>query len=208
LPRFSGFIAAVVLAVGCAQPPAEPQQPSVEEKAKPGELPPLPATYVNTPGCPGCLGVTLTLRPDGSYLVRERVGTAEFYDFGRWRRDGDTLELVGGRDFPRRYALRGQDLDSQGGTQGGDLKRAPQLEILRGPFRMVGLYDGATFKECRTGIAWAFADTRAAKVLKEEFVNRKSRQVLVAVDAQFEGAPETLRVFRPVTLLTADACPG
>jgi hypothetical protein len=70
LPRFSGFIAAVVLAAACAQPPAEREQTPVEEKA--GELPPLPATYVNIPGCPGCLGVTLTLRPDGSYLVRER----------------------------------------------------------------------------------------------------------------------------------------
>jgi hypothetical protein len=178
----------------------------VEEKA--GELPPLPATYVNTPGCPGCLGVTLTLRPDGSYLVRERVGTAEFYDFGRWRRAEGTLELAGGRDFPRRYVLRGKDLDSQGGTQGGDLKRAPQLEMLRGPFRLVGIYDGSTFKECRTGIAWSFTDTRAAKVLKDEFVNRKSEPVLVAVDAQFEGVPEMLRVLRPATILSERSCPS
>jgi hypothetical protein len=206
LPRYSGFIAAVVLAAGCAQPPA--QQEEAPAPQKPGELPALPATYVNTPGCPGCLGVTLNLRPDGSYLVRERVGTAEFYDFGRWRGADGTLELVGGRDFPRRYALRGQDLDSQGGTQGGDLKRAPQLEILRGPFRLVGLYDGKTFKECRTGIAWGFADTRAAKVLQEEFVNRKSKPVLVALDAQFEGAPEMLRVLRPATILSEHSCPG
>jgi hypothetical protein len=206
LPRFSDFIAVVALAVGCAQPPARQEDPPVPEK--PGELPALPATYVNTPGCPGCLGVTLTLRPDGSYLVRERVGTSEFYDFGRWRRADGTLELVGGRDFPRRYALRGEDLDSQGGTQGGDLKRAPQLEMLRGPFRLVGLYDGATFKECRTGIAWGFADTRAAKVLKDEFVNRKSEPVLVALDAQFEGAPEMLRVLRPATILSERSCPS
>ena len=178
----------------------------MEEKT--GELPPLPATYVNTPGCPGCLGVTLTLRPDGSYLVRERVGTSEFYDFGRWRRADSTLELVGGRDFPRRYALRGEDLDSQGGTQGGDLKRAPQLEMLRGPFRLVGLYDGDTFKECRTGIAWGFADTRAASVLKEQFASQKSKLVLVALDAQFEGAPEMLRVLRPATILSERSCPS
>jgi hypothetical protein len=206
LPRFSGFIAAVALAVGCAQPPAEREQIPVEEKT--GELPPLPATYVNIPGCPGCLGVTLTLRPDGSYHVRERVGTSEFYDFGRWRRADGTLELVGGRDFPRRYALRGADLDSQGGTQGGDLKRAPQLEMLRGPFRLVGLYDGDTFKECRTGIAWGFADTRAASVLKEQFASQKSKPVLVALDAQFEGAPEMLRVLRPATILSERSCPS
>jgi hypothetical protein len=200
------LIAALVLASGCAQPPAGRDEPPAPEK--PGELPALPATYVNTPGCPGCLGVTLTLRPDGSYLVRERVGSSEFYDFGRWRRADGALELLGGRDFPRRYALRGQDLDSQGGTQGGDLKRAPQPELLRGPFRLVGIYDGSTFKECRTGLAWGFADTRAAKVLNDEFINRKSAPVLVALDAQFEGAPEMLRVLRPATLLSGRTCPG
>jgi hypothetical protein len=175
---------------------------------KPGELPALPASYVNTPGCPGCLGVTLTLRPDGSYLVRERVGTSEFYDFGRWRRTGGTLELVGGRDFPRRYALRGQVLDSQGGTQGGDLKRAPRLEMLRGPFRLVGLYDGNTFKECRTGIAWGFTDTRAAKVLQEQFARQKGNPLIVAIDARFEGSPEKLVMQRPATLLSGQACPA
>lgn len=180
------------------------QKPAEE---KPAELPALPATFVNAPGCPGCLAVTLTLRPDGSYLVRERVGASEFYDFGRWRRSDGTLELVGGRDAPRRYALRGQDLDSQAGTQGGDLKRAPQLEMLRGPFRLVGLYDGATFKECRTGLAWKLTDTRSAKALKEK-LSQKSKPAMVALDARFEGTPEMLVVQRPATLLNADSCPG
>jgi hypothetical protein len=174
---------------------------------KPGELPALPATFGNTPGCPGCLDVTLTLRPDGSYLVRERVGTSEFYDFGRWRRADGTLELLGGRDAPRRYALRGADLDSQAGTQGGDLKRAPQLQILRGPFRLVGLYDGAIFKECRTGLAWRLTDTRSAKALQEE-LSKKRKPVLVALDARFEGTPEMLVVQRQATLLNAESCPG
>jgi hypothetical protein len=192
------------LLLGCAQ-----QVPMEQEAAeeKPAELPALPATFVNNPGCPGCLAVTLTLRPDGSYLVRERVGTSEFYDFGRWQRSEGTLELVGGRDAPRRYALRGQVLDSQGGTQGGDLKRAPQLEMLRGPFRLVGLYDGATFKECRTGLAWKLTDTRSAKALKEK-LSQKSKPVMVALDARFEGTPEMLVVQRPATLLNAESCPG
>ena len=173
----------------------------------PGELPALPATFVNSPGCAGCLGVTVTLRPDGSYLVREQVGTSEFYDFGRWRRAEGMLELEGGRDAPRRYALRGQGLDSQPGTQGGDLARAPQVETLRGPFRMIGLYDGSVFRECRTSIAWGFAPTRAAETLKDEFGKRQEPRVLVAVDGQFEGSPEMLRVVRPVTLLKGGACP-
>jgi len=203
LPRFRVWL--VALLAGCAQPAPPPQEPAAPEQ--PGELPALPATFVNSPDCRGCLGVTVTLRPDGGYLVRERVGASEFYDFGRWRRVDGMLELEGGRDAPRRYALRGQALVSQPGTHGGDLARAPKVETLRGPFRMTGLYDGSLFKECRTGSAWGFAPTRAAETLKEEFGRRQQPQALVALDAQFEGAPEMLRVVRPVTLLKGSACP-
>ena len=97
----------------------------------------LPATYRNTPSCPGCLALTLTLRPDGAYLAREQLGSSEFYDFGRWResREEGALQLAGGRDGPRGYAVRpGDRLEAQPGTQGGDLKRAAALETLRGPF--------------------------------------------------------------------------
>jgi hypothetical protein len=203
LPRSRVWLA--LLLAGCAQQPVVEPKPAEE---RPGELPALPATFVNTPGCPRCLAVTLTLRPDGSYLVRERLGESEFYDFGRWRRAGDALELVGGRDAPRRYALRGEALDSQPGTQGGDLKRAPKPEALRGPFRMEGLYDGESFRECRTGVAWRFAETRAAEALRQQYLKRAEKPALVALDAQFEGAPELLRVLRPATLLNARACPG
>ena len=164
------------------------------EEQKPATLPALPATYVNDPGCPGCLAVTLTLRPDGSYLVRDTLGASEFYDFGRWRFVDGMLDLSGGRDA-RRYPLH-------------SLRRAAQVEMLRGPFRLIGHYDGATFKECRTGLAWELADTRAAKVLKDEFMNRQSAQALVALDAQFDGSPEKLRVLRPAALLDARTCPG
>jgi hypothetical protein len=178
LPRSRVWL--VALLAGCAQPAPLPEAPAAPEK--PAELPALPATFINSPGCPGCLGVTVTLRPDGSYLVREQVGASEFYDFGRWRRVDGILELDGGRDAPRRYALRG-------------------------PFRMTGIYDGSAFKECRTGIAWGFAPTRAAETLKAELSKRQQTQALVALDAQFEGTPETLRVLRPATLLKGSACP-
>ena len=52
------------------------------------------------------------------------------------------------------------------------LRRAAQVETLRGPFRMVGVYDGARFKECLTGISWGFAETRAAETLRQEFRKR------------------------------------
>jgi NlpE C-terminal OB domain len=182
----------LALLVGCAQAPSK----ELESKPEPVQpLPALPATLINDPDCPGCLAVTLTLRPDGSYLVRDRLGASEFYDFGRWKYAGGVLELVGGREAPRRYPLK-------------DLRQAPQVEPLRGPFRMIGLYDGATFRECRTGLAWPLAPTRAAETLKGDFLKGQGSAVLVALDAQFEGAPEVLRVLRPASVLDARACPS
>jgi hypothetical protein len=182
----------VILLVGCAQQPPAKQG---EEKASPEALPPLPATYITDADCPGCLEVTLTLRPDGSYLVRDQLGASEFYDFGRWKYSDGTLELVGGREAPRRYQLK-------------DLRKTAQAQALRGPFRMLGLYDGTGFKECRTGLTWRLADTRAAENLKGDFLKGQGNAVLVVIDAQLEGAPEMLRVLRPAAVLDARTCPG
>jgi hypothetical protein len=185
------LVAALFLAA-CAQPP-----PARQEKKPPppaAALPPLPATYVSDAECPGCLAVTLTLRPDGSYLVRDQLGASEFYDFGRWRYVDGVLELAGGRDA-RRFPLH-------------SLRRVAQVETLRGPFRMLGLYDGATFKECRTGLGWPLAQTRAAETLKSEVLKGQGSAVLVSLDAQFEGAPEVLRVLRPAAVLDARTCPS
>ncbi|HSA91292.1 MAG TPA: hypothetical protein VLF42_15490 [Burkholderiales bacterium] len=190
MPRSSRWIAAALLAAACAQEPAPRQAPEPPPQA----LPPLPTTFVDEPDCPGCLAVTLTLRPDGAYLLRDRLGASEFYDFGRWRYAEGTLELAGDRDT-RRYPLKG-------------LKKLPRVERLQGPFRMVGVYDGAAFKECRTGLAWRLSDTRAVQALKGEIVKAQGRPVLVALDAQFEGSPERLRVLRPAAVLDARGCPG
>ncbi len=182
---------AAALAAGCAGAPGVDD----EKPGAPVPLPSLealPATFVMSASCPGCRAVTLTLRPDSAFVSRERLGSSEFYDFGRWRREGDALELAGGRD-QRRYPL-------------ASLRRAPRVEPLRGPFRMVGVYDGATFRECLTGLSWTLDDTRAANVLKEQVV--KSGKARVALDAQFEGAPEVLRVFRPASILKGTSCDG
>lgn len=171
----------------------------------------LPATFANTPGCDGCLAVTLTLRPDGAYLVRERLAGSEFYDFGRWREEAGALLLEGGRDALRRYGLLPPDtLDSLAGTPGGDLRRQAQVETLRGPFRVVGRYDGAAFRECRTGLAWPIGESRPGERLKEELADRKLAASLVAIDGRFEpqAGREVLVVQRQATLLTGQSCPG
>jgi hypothetical protein len=45
-------------------------------------------------------------------------------------------------------------------------------------------------------------------VLKGELVKAQGSAVLVALDAQFEGSPEVLRVLRPAAVLDARTCPG
>jgi hypothetical protein len=200
----------LLLAAGCAsQPPPEEKAPPPQQQVSP--LAGLPATFVNTPSCDGCLGLTLTLRPDGAYVVRERLGGSEFYDFGRWRQQPDGLLLEGGRDAPRRYALLPPDtLDSLDGTQGGNLRRQAKLEALRGPFRVIGHYDGAMFRECRTGLAWPVAGSRLGERLKEELAEKKLSAALVAIDGRFEpqAGREMLVVQRPATLLSGATCPG
>jgi len=208
LPRFSFFL--LVLAVGCASPEASKEIPG-EKAPSASPLGGLPATFANAPSCEGCLGLTVTLRPDGAYLLRERVGGSEFYDFGRWREAPDGLVLEGSRDASRRYAPKPPDmLDSLPGTLGGDLKRQPQVEPLRGPFRVLGSYDGVAFRECRTGLVWPLGESRPGERLKEEFGLRGVAQALVAIDGRLEaqGGREVMMVQRPATLLTVVACPG
>jgi len=209
LPRSSA--AALLLLAACAAPPQE--APAPPPGGQPAALAQLPATFRNTPSCPGCLSLTLTLRPDGAYMVRERLGSTEFYDFGRWResRAEGMLQLTGGRDAPRLYALRPPGtLVAQQGTQGGDLGRAPELETLRGPFRLVGLFDGKLFKECQTGLAWSLDETRAAQALGEEFRKRQTPALLVSLDGRFEprGRGEALRVLRTASIHNERGCPG
>ena len=203
MPLSRAFV--LLLLAACASP--EP----AEAPARRGELGPLPASFENTPSCSGCLAVTVTLRPDGAYMVRERVGTSEFHDFGAWREARAELRLAGGRDAPRRYAIApGGVLEAVAGTSGGDLRRAPQVESLRGPFRMLGLYDGQVFQECRTGLSWPLEETRAAQALKQELAARQDEAALVALDASFAPGPgrEALRVFRTASILNQRGCPG
>jgi hypothetical protein len=200
---------------GCAQPPGVPDgMPAAGSDADP--LAQLPASFRNAPSCPVCLQLTVNLRPDGSYTVRERLGSSEFYDFGRWQasRAEGLLFLEGGRFDTLRYLLRSPDaLEAQQGVQGGNLKRQPQIDKLPGPFRLTGLYDGGSFKECRTGITWPVDDSRAGGGLKREYQQSKPGQegkpALVAIDARFdeEGGREEVHIQRLPVILAATACP-
>ncbi len=203
----SSALLAALLAAACAGPQAPEREASAAQR-----LAPLPASFANTPSCATCLEVALTLRPDGSYLVRERLGASEFYDFGGWREPPEGgLRLEGGRDLPRSYAVEPPDtLRAQPGTQGGDLTRLAEVLPLAGPFRVVGLYDGDGLVECRTGLRFAVADTRAAAALRKELAARERESLLVSVDVRFEEtrAGEALAVQRTATVLNERGCPG
>jgi hypothetical protein len=214
LRRFSSSLLLALL-VGCA--PQPPQAPVAGSAGGPDPLERLPATFENVPSCPACLKVTLTLRPDGGYAVRERLASSEFYDFGRWQasRAEGLLFLEGGRFDSLRYLLQRPDkLSAQEGVQGGDLKRLAQVERLRGPFRLTGLYDGASFKHCLTGLAWPVDDSQAGGGLKREYLKTEAgmagRPALVAIDARFyeQGAArEEVHIQRLPAILAGSACP-
>jgi NlpE C-terminal OB domain len=213
LPHSRGFGLLLVLFAGCAQ---QPGAPDARNEADP--LARLPATFENSPSCPACLRVTLTLRPDGSYAARERLASSEFYDFGRWQasQPQGILFLEGDRFGTLRYLLRSADtLSADDGVQGGDLTRRAQVEKLPGPFRLTGLYDGARFKDCRTGLAWPVDDSRAGGGLKREYLateaGKAGKPALVAIDARFdeEGTSrEEVHIQRIPAILSGSACPG
>ena len=211
MPRFSAIALLAALAAGCAQGPVAPS--SGGAPARHATLPPLPASFESTQDC--CVKITLNLRPDGAYAMRQVFGPSEFYDFGRWQLSSSDglLFLEGGRDAQRYLVSATDTLRAQDGTQGGDLKRKPQLEDLRGPFRLNGLYDGATFKECRTGIAWPVDDSRAGGSLKQDYQNsapgKAGKPALVSIDARFvlDGGREEVRIQRLPAILDATACP-
>ncbi len=135
----------------------------------------LPATFASTPGCDGCLQVTLTLRPDGAYLVRERLGSSEFYDFGRWREGPD------GR-FSKAGAMR------RGATRccrpirwtrskaaGRRPRRQEKIETLRGPFRVVGLLRRRRVQANAAPASPGRWGTRApGERLKQEFAGKQA----------------------------------
>jgi hypothetical protein len=210
--RLSRALLLAVLLSACAQPGRAPDAPAPLPVAA---LPPLPASFESIAMCSTCGSVALILRKDGGFLLRERVGRSDFSDFGRWTLLADgTISLQGERE-KRRYAPRADgSLDA---LEGGDGKLMPKatIEPIRGPFRMVGLYDGRSFKDCRTGIAWPIDDSRAGGSLREDY--RKSapglagQPALVAIDARFDEedpAREEVRIQRIPAILSATACPA
>lgn len=128
-------------------------------------------TYSGTLLCVGCPArrLTLTIFPDGTFRMLEAdedgAGMRIVHDFGRWSASvdaADTIVLHGdteGARLLRRVAPDGLAIvDNEGreirGLGNATLSRAPQVDPLPGPLRLVGSYlreDGKpVFVDCLT----------------------------------------------------------
>ena len=128
-------------------------------------------TYSGVLSCAGCTPqrLTLTIFADGTFRLREGgvasgVGTQR-YDIGRWtasRESADMIALHGDAQRARLFqrvlpdGLAGVDDDGRDrGPDGTTLPRAPAVDPLAGPLRLVGSYrregEEPVFVECLTG---------------------------------------------------------
>ncbi len=154
------LLLAVLTAAGCGGPDEDPGETA---DAPP---PPTPGLWQGTFPCADCPGieVTLWLRPDGVFFLRQRYlaedgGDERYYGLGRWTWDEDeaVLRLRGGgpeRVFERpaagRLAMRvASDLPHRLGRR-GDLVPFTDSVILEGEYAG----NARRFRECRTGLAW------------------------------------------------------
>jgi len=108
-------------------------------------------------------GQAISLWPDGTFRLRERIGEGPgaTYDLGRWESHGDRLFLRGQAEAPRDYRWqpgdRLQPVTPAGEPVGeaGDVLAPAPFDPIRGPTWMLGelvyFADAAVFRECRTG---------------------------------------------------------
>jgi len=129
-------------------------------------------TYSGVLSCAGCTPqqLTLTIFADGTFRLREGGvddgAGATRYDIGRWsasRDSADVIALHGDTEGARLFRRVRPDglaaVDNEGreirGLDGTTLPRAPAVDPLAGPLRLVGSYrlEGAepVFVECLTG---------------------------------------------------------
>src|SRR5262245_17469454 len=117
-----------------------------------------PVTYFGILPCVACPGrrFTLSLRPDGLFLLRqvylsnEKGGDKTLVEQGRWKTspDGSRIILWGGIELQRQFAIRDADtlrlLDDRGreiqSTLNYDLTRSKAFDPIEGPFRKRWMY--------------------------------------------------------------------
>lgn len=150
---------------------AETSEPSRETVRTSTITPPL--TFTGNIPCADCPGqrLTVSLRPDGIFLLRQTyVGVADgkdkyVYDLGRWTvsQDGARLILQGGAEAPRQFAIIGDGMLRMLTNEGReirsqlnyDLVRADPFDPIEDRMRLRGMFaylaDAPSLTECLTG---------------------------------------------------------
>jgi copper homeostasis protein (lipoprotein) len=183
------------------------------ERATPGALGALPATFAGELPCADCPGIRyqLDLFPGGAFFLRRvylgREPDHVFDDIGSFAiaSGGRTLVLMGGREAPIRFAVRDQDtlalLDLEGreivSELNYDLTRQATLPPLEPRLAMRGMYqyfaDAGRFTECLTGMSLPVAQERDNAALERgygEARRQPGEELLVTLDGQIALRPK------------------
>lgn len=187
----------------------------------------LPGVYAGTFPCQNCPGiqVTLWLRPDGRFFIRQRyIADAESdamitYNLGRWSwMTGEgALELRGAgpkRTFthPDRDTLlmrTGSDLEHRLSRQSAALEFTATI-AMTGVMNVA--VDGASFTECLTGLVAPVDKNRELTRFQQQYrsVDARGRPAFVELEGRFnwlqDGSPKSLIIERFITVKEDRTC--
>jgi heat shock protein HslJ/uncharacterized lipoprotein NlpE involved in copper resistance len=167
-----------------------------------------PVTYSGVLPCVACVGrqFTLSLRPDGLFLLRQVYLSKEkgkdktLVEQGSWRSttDGSRLSLWGGIEMHQQFTIRDADtlrlLDDRGreiqSTLNYDLVRAKTFDPIEQPFRKRWMYvreaDGGFAIDCIKGLRFPVAEERDMAALNTAYGTAKPAESAPLV-VEFEG---------------------
>ena len=167
-----------------------------------------PVTYSGVLPCVACVGreFTLSLRPDGLFLLRQVYLSKEkgkdktLVEQGSWRSttDGGRLSLWGGIELHQQFAIRDADtlhmLDDHGreiqSTLNYDLKRSKTFDPIEQPFRKRWMYvreaDRGFAIDCIKGLRFPVAEERDMAALNSAYGTAKPAEGAPLV-VEFEG---------------------
>ncbi|MCJ7440187.1 MAG: META domain-containing protein [Thermoanaerobaculaceae bacterium] len=172
---FTVILAIPALIVSCAgsQAPAGDAAGTPAVAALAGNELQTPGTWSGEVPCADCpaIRMTLTLRPDGVFLLRRTyVGAADgrdesFVDRGRWAasEDGRRLVLRGGTEAPRQFAVVAPNRLRMLNNEGNEIRsrlnyelvRASEIDPIADRARLRGMFrymaDAARYTDCLTG---------------------------------------------------------
>ena len=175
-----------------------------------------PVTYFGILPCVACPGrrFTLSLRPDGLFLLRqvylsnEKGGDKTMVEQGRWKTssDGGRISLWGGIELQRQFAIRNADtlrlLDDRGreiqSTLNYDLTRSKTFDPIEEPFRKRWMYvrdsDRGFAIDCIKGMRFPVAREGDMAALDDAYGKARPAEnapLVVEFEGHFASRPKT-----------------